>query len=319
MNRLSRILRSVRSRSSALVDQLGSVNPSSRTDSLPPCLQFYFQTNETELKFYTGGLGDEMMARQIGNAFSAYVEREGDPKLGSVTVIQGGYGPFCDCEVGEVNAYWWYSFGPTDREPDRFHDEVLVPNIEVDIDVVLCGSKRIQEEADQLGYDTIYFPIGVHGFGPLNIDREGFGYAGSEGHKGKEKEEIILGDYRDLPDFEWVTEFRTPEALNLWYNTRFITFGLTKDGQREWGVVNSRVFEALGSGTPFIIESHPKLNQVLGFDYPYQASSKAEVREFVTEFQTNPRDTLAEFQSYANMIRENHDYVVRLDNLFSNL
>lgn len=280
---------------------------------------YQFSTNHTSLNFHTSGLGDKMIVRQVGRAFMSYVSTKGDPNLGPITIINGGYSHKFDFYPSDTNIYWWYSFGPMDDDPGRFYDEVLVSNLEIDIDLILCGSKRIQTEAEQLGYDTLYFPIGFHGFEPLGLDREGFGYAGSVGHKSDEKTEMLLGPFMNRPDFEWVTHLSTPEELNLWYNTRFITFGLTKAGQHQWGVVNSRVFESLGSGTPLIIREHPTLDDVLGFEYPYQATDSNDAREMVDQFTAKPSETLAEFEDYARTVRNNHDYTVRLEHLFSNL
>jgi len=280
---------------------------------------FQYATNHTTLNVHTAGGGDEMMVRQLGRAFGEYVVANGDPDLGSITMVTGGFGPFCDYSPGDVNVYWWYSFGPMDSDPARFHDDVLVPNLQVDLDLVLCGSERIQREAEQLGYDTLYFPIGTHGFRSLDVERAGFGYAGSKGHKSSQKVQEIMGPYLSREDFEWVSHFTTPDELNLWYNTRYITFGLTKRGQRRWGVVNSRVFETLASATPFIIREHPTLDDVLGFQYPYQASNRTEVEGMVDQMMADPQGTLAEFREYARRVRANHDYTVRLERLFSAL
>lgn len=280
---------------------------------------YQYKTNQTTLNFHTAGGGDEMMVRQLGRAFRDYVRRDGDPGLGTITFVSGGFGPFCDHRPGDYNVYWWYSFGPMDDSPSRFHEEVLVPNLQVDLDLVLCGSKRIQREADQLGYDTLYLPIGTYGFDSLEIDREGFGYAGSKGHKSEAKVQEIMGPYLGRDDFEWVSHYTMPEELNLWYNTRFLTFGLTKEGQRRWGVVNSRVFEVLASGTPFVIEDHPTLEDVLGFDYPYQAEDREDVEEMVEEMMADPEDTLAEFREFSRRVRSDHCYTGRLDRVFSAL
>jgi hypothetical protein len=255
----------------------------------------------------------------MGAAFSEYLSQNPDPDLGEITIINGGYAPKCDIEEGDINIYWWYSFGPHDKNPCKFHDQYFDPNIDTEIDIVLCGSDKIQKEAKKLGYDTLYFPIGTYGFRDLDLDRRGLGYAGSKNHKSKQKVNEFLSPFISKPDFEWVSHFTVPEELNLWYNTRLLTFGLTKEGQRQWGVVNSRVFEALGSATPFIIPDHPTLNDVLGFEYPYQVSDQAEAERLVEEMTSNPEKTLKEFKKYSKKIHQNHNYTVRLETLFDYL
>lgn len=280
---------------------------------------YRFSTNDTQLCFHTAGLGDEMMVRQLGGAFTDYLADNPDPELGSVTIINGGYAPESELTESRTNVYWWYSFGPYDDDPSRYHDEYLDPHVDFDLDLILCGSRQIQEEAEQLGYETLYFPIGTHGFRNLGLRREGFGYAGSKHHKDSSKVEQIMGEYVDREDFEWVDDLTDPRELNLWYNRQFVTFGLTKEGQRQWGVVNSRVFEALGSATPFIIRDHPTLEDTLGFEYPYQAESQADVREIVDRFVENRESVLEEFAEFSERIHRNHNYTVRLETLFDHL
>lgn len=278
-----------------------------------------FGSNHTELKFHTLGLGDEMMARQMGAAYVEYLDQNPDPELGQITIINGGFSPECTVDDGDYNIYWWYSFGPYDDNPEKFHDDYLYPKIGEKIDLILCGSKRIQKEATQLGYDSLYFPIGTYGFRDLGLDRRGLGYAGSKNHKSQEKVNKFIDPYRRRSDFEWVSNFKVPEELNLWYNTRLLTFGLTKEGQRQWGVVNSRVFEALGSGTPFVLPEHPTLNDVLGFEYPYQAADGEEASKMVDQLSASPEKTLREFKQYSEKIHRSHNYSVRLETLFDEL
>jgi hypothetical protein len=276
---------------------------------------FRFAGGQTSLTIHTIGLGDVMIAKQFGRAFAAYLRDNGDPELGDIVLTNGGYAPKLTQDRGDHNLYWWYSFGPYDDRQSEFADEFLEPNLDVDPDLVLCGSERILAEAEAHGYDALSFPIGQYGFEPLGLDRSGLGYAGSEWHKSGEKIKDLLGRFRERPDFEWVSDLRTPDQLSLWYNTRLVTFGITKEGQRQWGVVNSRVFETLGTGTPLIIEAHPTLDDVLGFEYPYQVSSGDEAAAIVEEFTANPAETLAEFETYAQRIQRDHSYLRRIERL----
>ena len=280
---------------------------------------FEYRGGDTALTFHVVGLGDTMMVYQMGRAFVEYVKTHGDPDLGDVVVTTGGYAPKLTQRRGDHNLYWWYSFGPHDDSPRRFHDEFLAPNLSVRPDTVLCGSKRIRELAEDHGYDTLYFPIAQYGYEPLGFERRGMGYAGSRWHKSGEKVRTMLGPFRERDDFEWVSEFTTPDQMNLWYNTRRVTFGITKEGQRQWGVVNSRVFETLASGTPLVMGEHPTVEDVLGFEYPYQVSTRQDAVDTVAELLENPEETAAEFEEYADRLREEHSYVARLEKLFTHL
>ncbi|MFC6988728.1 glycosyltransferase [Haloplanus sp. GCM10025708] len=279
---------------------------------------FDFRGPETVIQFHGQGLGDMMIIRQFGRAFADYLRDVGDPELGKVVVSCGGYKATFNPEPGDVNCYWWWSFGPKDDEPAEYLDFYL-DEVSVEPDVILCLSERCKKEASQRGFDTVYLPLGTQAFEPLGVERSGLGYAGSRYHKDRSKSEPVLGPYGDRDDFEWVSHFVTPTQLNLWYNTKLVTFGLTKEGQRRWGMVNNRVFETLASGTPFILESHPTVEDVLGFEFPYQTSSREETLELTTDVLENPDQHLERFRSYAETVREEHSYDERVRTLVSHL
>jgi len=279
---------------------------------------FVLRGPETTIQFHVEGLGDMMILRQFERGFQAYLRENEDPGLGKVVVACGSMLAAFHPDRGDINLLWWYSFGRKDDAPDEFlpwylNEATVVP------DAILCPSPLFQEEAERLGFDTLYFPIGVQGFEPLGQPREGLGYAGSKNHKGKRKVEMVIGPHETDPDFEHVSHFVSPTQLNLWYNTKLATFGLTKEGQRRWGNVNSRVFETLASGTPLILEEHPYLEDVLGFEYPYQSSSREETIELVDRIRSDPEAALDEFETYSERVRENHSYERRVETLFDYL
>lgn len=279
----------------------------------------YATTPETEIRIHTDGLGDVMMGRQFISGFKRYIKRFGDPEIGNISLGAGGIIPYHEIPEAETTIYWWYSFGPFDEKPEQFLDGYFRKNVSADIDLMLCSSERIQREAEQAGYETLLFPIGTAGYEPLDLKRKGLGYAGSKGHKGEEKIAKIMGPYIDDPEFEWVDHFSTIDELNLWYNKNLITFGLTKEGQRQWGVVNSRVFESLASGTPLVLETHPTIEEVLGFEYPYQAEGPDDVKEIVSSIRDDPERHRERFNEYSRRIREDHSYFARIQTLFERL
>jgi len=289
-----------------------------RGEKVPGENCFEFTGPETTIQFHGQGLGDLMIIRQFGRGFERYLSKHGDPGLGRIVISCGGYKSTYNPDRGDVNCLWWWSFGPHDDEPEQFLPSYL-DEVTVEPDVVLCLSERCAREAEQLGYETILLPLGTQAFKPLHNSRSGLGYAGSRGHKQSEQERIVLGPYGDRPEFEWVSHFVTPTQLNMWYNTRLVTFGLTKHGQREWGMVNNRVFETLASGTPLVLESHPNVENILGFEYPYQTSTRKETVELVEEIQSNPEESLAEFQQFSERVRDQHSYTNRTQTLVNAL
>jgi hypothetical protein len=279
---------------------------------------FSFEAQNTKLQFHGTGLGDLMIIRQVGQAYQDYISENGDPHLGKVVVASGGNEPAFDPEKGDINCFWWWSFGLMADNPEDFFATYL-EHVSVQPDLVLCLSKRCQKIAEEHGIESLYLPLGTYAFEPLNQSRSGTGYAGSKRHKKEEQIERLFGAYRDNPGFEWVDHFVTPTQLNLWYNTKITTFGLTLDSQREYGMVNNRVFETLASATPLILEPHPNVNEVLGFNYPYQPSNAEEAQAMVTDLRNNPEETRTEFKRISTRIRNNHSYSNRLETLFDRL
>lgn len=279
---------------------------------------FSFESTNTTLQFHGTGLGDLMIIRQVGKAYQDYISENGDPGLGKVVIVSGGNEPAFYPEEGDINCYWWWSFGLLADNPDDFIQTYL-DYVSIKPDIILCLSKKCKQIVEDHGIESLYLPLGTYDFKPLNQSRSGVGYAGSKGHKKEEQIEELFGAYRNDSDFEWVDHFVTPAQLNLWYNTKIATFGLTVDSQREYGMVNNRVFETLASATPLILEPHPNVNEVLGFNYPYQPDDAEEARVMVTRLQENPEKTRKEFQQISERVRNQHSYSNRLETLFDRL
>jgi len=274
---------------------------------------FTYDAGETTFVVQGKGLGDMMIIRQFGRALQRWIRGHPDPELGKVVITTGAYAPaFNPDEDADVHLYWWWSFGPYDDRPGQYLPNYLASTT-VDPDVILCPSARTEREADQLGFETARVPLGTDAFEPVETDRSGLGFAGSVGHKRSEKEELVVGPFADSEAFEQVSHFRFPEELNLWYNTKLATFGLHKEGQRQWGMVNNRVFETLASGTPLVLESHPAVEDVLGFEYPYQTASREETIALVERIRDNRESVLAEFADFSERVRRDHGYDDRVE------
>lgn len=272
---------------------------------------FTYNAADTSFVVQGKGLGDMMIIRQFGRAIQDWLRENRDPELGKVVITTGAFAPAFNPDEGDLNLYWWWSFGPYDDTPSEYLRQ-YAKSTAIDPDVVLCLSERTEKEAQQMGFETMRVPLGTYAFEPVGGRRSGYGYAGSVNHKRSEKEEMVMGPFVDSREFEQVDYFRFPEELNLWYNTKLVTFGLHKEGQRQWGMVNNRVFETLASGTPFLLESHPAVDDVLGFEYPYQTTSRKETVELVDEIRENPESVLSKFREFSERVRRDHSYKNRV-------
>lgn len=291
------------------------LEPSGGEEETSP--SYAYRGSETTLEFYLGGLGDRMIGRQVGQAFNRYLEKRKDPRLGRIVLSCGRYGS--NPVRGDLNLYWWWSFGPMDDEPGRWLDHYL-QTVSVIPDVILCPSGRTLEAARDAGFPVVYLPLGAGpDFRPLGLNRTGLGYAGTVGHKPDAQRKAVLGPWLETGDLEWVTDIEIPAALNLWYNTRLVAFGMIRPGQRAWGMVNNRVFEVLASGTPFVVFHHQGMEETLGFEYPLQTSSAEETKRLVRRVQQDPDRALERAREWSERVRAEHSYICRLEHLFDEL
>lgn len=278
---------------------------------------YVFRGARTTLEMYLEGRGDRMIGRQVGQAFNRYLEKRGDPGLGRIVLSCGGRGS--SPVRGDLNLYWWWSFGPRDVAPDRWLARYL-DAVDVEPDVILCPSPETLEVAREAGWQTVHLPLGVGPeFRPLGLNRSGLGYAGTVGHKPDEERERVLGPWLGTDQLEWVADIESPAGLNLWYNTKLVAFGMTKPGQRAGGLVNNRVFEVLASGTPFVVSRHRGIEETLGFEVPFQTSSADETRELVEHIRERPDEVLARCREWSRRVRDEHSYTRRLERLFDEL
>lgn len=264
-------------------------------------------TGKTTLQFHGRGKGDEMAVRQLCEGFTRYLESHEDPELGKIVISCGTVEDAFLAESGNINLYWLFS--------PRESLEKTMKRHKVDPDAVLLSSPSMKEPIEELGYETLHFPFGVSkSFRPLGLKRRGFGYSGKYKNKPKYQVEQTIGACSN-ENFEEVTDVTDPWSLNLWYNSKLGVFDLTSKNDLSWGVVGTRVFEVLASGTPLITYENPTLNRVLGFDYPFQVTEKKDTRQIVSELKSNKREVLEEFEKYSEKVRGKHSYKNRLEKL----
>lgn len=265
--------------------------------------------------FTTIGIGDVMVAKQLCTTFVRHCEVGGDPRLGNIVITAGAWPTSFRMEKGDHNIYWWWSMNGQDDWLDTYTAKASVKP-----DVIACPSEWCIRYAQERGWKTVYLPLAVgEYFQASNSGREGIGFAGSRGHKDEAQVEAILGPFRDRPDFEWVDKLKTPQDLNAFYNRKRIILGMTEKYQEKTGMVNNRVFEALATGTPFIIHRHRALEQVLECPYPYQSGSAEETRMLADEILEDYPKHQAAFERYRQMVHSRHTYRHRMQTLLEYL
>ena len=273
-----------------------------------------FIGKKTELWFFGCGLGDQAVISQIGETFLELCEEGMDPELGRV-MISFGNGPTAMMSYkGDINVRW--SLGSTGYE-DWFKS--YIKHAKVKPDLYLCASQKVLDRINEEGLHGILLPQGVgKQFKPLNLEREGLGYAGLN-TKTKEMTHIMLGPAIER-GLEWVSKdpssgFKSLPELNEWYNEKQIIFGMDWPENKELGVVTNRVYESIASGTPFIQYRLQTLSKTLGFEYPYQSSTYEETDQLIDEILSDYDAVLEQFGIWSWAIRSQHSYRNRLEDI----
>ncbi|MCB0324192.1 MAG: glycosyltransferase family 1 protein [Bdellovibrionales bacterium] len=273
-----------------------------------------FRFESTELRCYTIGLGDCMVAHQFGSAFLEHCRAQGDPRWGIVTLSGGSHPIVFHAPRTDRNIYWWWSMGRRAEWLSFYLEQTTVRP-----DVVLCLSPRCMAQAAEHGLQTLLLPLGVGAeFRALALPRRGVGFAGTRNHKDRRQVELLLTPAAQRADFEWSNPRRNKTAadLNRWYNTKRVILGMTEAVQQEWGMVNNRVFEVLASGTALLLPSHPSLAEVLQKPYPYQTASAEQTIELIETLLAKDADSYEEeFRDWSSLVLQHHTYRQRVQTL----
>jgi hypothetical protein len=257
------------------------------------------------------GLGDVSAAQQICGAFRRYCEKMGDPRIGKLVITAGAWPPHFTVERGDHNVYWWWSMGGRNDWLDEY-----LGKINVSPDIVACLSPWCNAYAQRLGCNTINLPLAAgNEFSPLQLNRDGVGYAGTKQHKDSKQVDHIVGPFAGTPGFEWVSDLPTIEAVASFYNRKQIVLGMTEEFQESAGMVNARVFEVLATGSPFLLHHHRAVSETLGVHYSYQSSSAEETKSIAQDIMTHYEHHLAIFAGYQKLIAREHTYFHRMVSL----
>jgi len=274
-----------------------------------------FIREHTEMWFFTTGLGDQGLAMQLGDSFLTYVDKYGDPELGrimwSVGLGRTAFLPF----KGDFNiAYPWGM-----RSLEGYLNQLTVQP-----DLIVSVLSHLLEDAENRGIPNLLLIPGTSRyFTPLNLYREGLGYAGID-NKEPWVVNQILGPYLDDPRFEWVSKVPavptfTLAELNIWMNQKQILFGMLDRERIEVGFIPARFMETLGTGTPLVYCFNPWFKTVLGIDYPYQSHSREETVELVDGILNDFGKVEKEFQKYSEWVHKEHNYVDKIGDVVKKL
>lgn len=270
---------------------------------------------KTEMWMFGAGLGDLTLIRQLGDSFFEYVDQHGDPELGRLMFSMGCNATARMPYKGALNIWW----------PWGVNSETFLKNyysMSVQPDLIITPWTYLQEQCEEHGIPCAEISVGVgrRFFKPLNGLRRGLGFAGLD-NKSKEQKHIVLGPAMKRSDFEWISKspdskFLTIPELNEWYNTKRILFGMVAEDRHDIGYMPTRVLETLASGTPLITYRLDKIQEVLGIQYPYQTTSYEQTEFHIRQIMSCYDKVTLKLHKISKHIRENHNYVKRLEYLF---
>ena len=267
---------------------------------------------DTDLWLFGTGLGDVALMTQIGEAFGDYIQLHGDPCLGNVMMSIGTTATSVLPYEGDINV-WWAS-----RDSEGSLDGYL-KTTSVKPTHILAPSATIMEMLSERGYYALHLPFGVgRAFKPLNLERNGLGYAGDP-IRPQEQLDAIVTPIINRGDFEWIAkkakdEWYTLERLNEWYNTKRIVFAMNRPIKKTIGHLSNRFYETFASGTPLITYMNNSLDESFP-DYPYQSDSAERTVELIDDVLGDYERHHEYFIKLSEEVRENHSMLGRMTKL----
>jgi hypothetical protein len=274
-----------------------------------------FMAEETELWCFGCGLGEQAIIEQLGKSFLDYCV-DNDPCLGKIMLAMGNNATSGMPYRGDLNV--WYTW--SDHKgfiPEYLNRAWITPSL------LLCASREIEREAQELGLPSIYLPLATgNDFQPLELLRKGLGYAGNP-IKPNDQYETLINPFVNRADFEWKSKHGTDKylslkELNAWYNTKQVVFGMIAGHCRTLHLIPNRMYETLASGTPFITGRYD-LEDTFDFKYPYMTDSREETVTLVDQILADYPRHLKQFAEYSKNVRENHTFDVRIKTLMEHL
>jgi hypothetical protein len=275
-----------------------------------------FIAEETELWMFGVGLGDQAIMQQLGESFLEYC-RKNDPALGNIMVSLGLTATAFYPYKGDFNLWWTWGDRP-DWLKYYLNKTTVKPNL------CLCPSKTVQKTIEENNLPSLYCPLGVGDrFQPLNLQRQGLGYSGSDAKSTLQKN-LILTPFLKRPDFEWrgksvTDEYFTLQKLNEWYNKKQIVFGMLNEHSYNLNILANRIYESYASGTPLIFPRHNGFEEVFGFPQPYAVDREGDAEKYVAGILADYEVVQAKFMEYGKITREKHNYRNRLETIFQRL
>lgn len=268
---------------------------------------------KTELWIFTVGMGDQAVMAQLGNTFL----KAEDPELSRIILSLGASKVSEKPFKGDVNVWWAY-----DNNPDFIQH--YLQHTTVKPDLALACSKRLFDALESAGLNTMLLPLAVgEDFKPLNLEREGYGYAGGDS-KSVEQKQLMLEPFLNRSDFEWhgckaSDEWFTETKLNEWYNRKRIVFGLSNLNCSYWHQIGNRIFETYASGTPIIFPRHPGFMETFGFPQPYPVDKIGDAERLAYLIEKDYPKHVKTCEALSAIIRSKHTYNDRLEKLFKRL
>lgn len=267
---------------------------------------------DTDLWLFGTGLGDVALMTQIGEAFSDYVEKHGDPSLGNIMMSIGTTATSVYPYEGDINV-WWAS-----RDLEGSLDQYM-KSTSVKPTHFLAPSAAIMELLSERGYRSLHLPFGVgKAFKPLGLKRSGLGYAGDP-IRPQMQVDAIVAPIIERSDFEWVAKnasdpWYTLERLNEWYNTKSIVFSMNHPILKTVGHLSNRFYETFASATPIITYINQALDEDFP-DYPYQSSSAEHTVELIDSILSDYEEVHRYFLGLSALVREKHSMLGRMETL----
>ncbi|WP_256546799.1 CgeB family protein [Halobellus inordinatus] len=263
--------------------------------------------------------------RELGHdAFVAHYESVVEASSDADLILSLGIGGVIDeyQAFGDTDAiYWWWVLGGYQDDPGDldFAEKYLYDS---QFDGVITNSRQMVPELQKhlpakhlhIGCDTEKVTPGT-GTDAYDCD---ITYLGLGNYKRQEQYDMLFEpateyDFRiygaDWEDSKYAAYHHgiLPRGdISALYNSATVVLGLHHD-YIKFGMVNGRVFRALGTNSIYIDQYHPKLDSEMG-EYLTLVESKAEMADVLEDIFSNPEPYQEKAAAGGEYVREHHSY-----------
>lgn len=277
------------------------------------------------------------LAREFCNldheAFVAHYESVEEASAEADLIISLGIGGIIDEYQrfgGTDSIYWWWVLGGYQDEPGEFDfaEKYLYSS---NFDGVVTNSReKVPELQDHLPAQHLHIGCDTEKISPdksKDMYDCDITYLGLGNYKRQEQYDMLFqpateydfriygADWEESKYADYHYGILPRGDISALYNSAEVVLGLHHD-YIELGMVNGRVFRALGTDSIYVDQYHEKLESEMG-EYINLVESREEMADLLEDIFSNPEVYQQKAASGGHHIRENHSYEQKCERILN--